>query len=296
MKLLVLLLGAGCGSVVAPTQTPAPDAGADGAITTARCDPHKPFDAPTLVAGVNSADDEVGFALTRDELTGFVDHFVQSTSVPSSWSLLDTQRPSLGAPFAPPSSTSVRELDAEPGDELPGWPSSDGLVLYFARQPVGDTPRLFAATRNVATAPFADVAITLDGTTAPGYAPTLSADGTTLYWIDAADARMRAATRNGPPDVFVGQRIVSNMPLGNPVLSADELTLYYTDGAQTDIFEATRATKNAAFDVGVPVANINSTANDAPMFLSFDGCVLYLASNRSGGVGGMDIWQAARSR
>lgn len=293
MKLLWLLVSAGCGSVVAPTHA-APDAGTDTPVATGRCDLNQPFGTPTLVPGVNGADDEVGFALTSNELIAVVDRFADTTA--ASWSLLVAQRASLAAPFDPPSLQATRDLDAESGEELPGSPSGDGLALYFARQVPGATPLLFAATRNVTTTTFADVAVTLDGTTAPGYAPSLSADGTTLYWLDAADSRLRAATRNGPPDVFVGQRIVSTGRLGNPVLSADELTLYYTDGAQTDIFVATRTTKNAMFGVGVPVANVNSTDNDAPMYLSDDGCVLYLASNRPSGIGGMDIWQAQRPR
>jgi WD40 repeat protein len=295
MKLVFCLLAAGCGSVVAPShQGPSPDAGTDTPTSTARCDLGKPFGTPALVPGVNSTEDEVGFALTSNELIAVVDRFTDTTA--ASWSLLATERASLTAPFDAPSLRDTRDLDAEPGEELPGAPSSDGLALYFARQPAGDTPRLFAATRNVTTTTFADVAITLDGTTAPGYAPSISADGTTLYWVDAADATLHAATRADSPDVFVGQRIVSTVRLGNPVLSADELTLYYTDGAQSDIFVATRTTKNAAFGIGVPVANVNSTANDAPMYLSDDGCVLYLASNRPGGIGGMDIWQAQRPR
>ena len=35
---------------------------------------------------------------------------------------------------------------------------------------------------------------------------------------------------------------------------------------------------------------------DAPMSISADGCVLYLSSDRAGGAGGFDIWQAQRSR
>jgi hypothetical protein len=38
----------------------------------------------------------------------------------------------------------------------------------------------------------------------------------------------------------------------------------------------------------------NSAADDWPVFLTADGCLLYLASSRPGGLGGMDIWVAQR--
>jgi hypothetical protein len=57
---------------------------------------------------------------------------------------------------------------------------------------------------------------------------------------------------------------------------------------------STRTTKNDLFGLGIPVANVNSTANDAPAALTQDGCVRYISSNRPDSLGGYDIWEARR--
>jgi len=139
--------------------------------------------------------------------------------------------------------------------------------------------------------------VTVDGSgLVNALSPAISADGQTLYWLDFNDfGKVFAATRSSGSTGFVNKRAASTIAIGrSPVLSADELTLFYADGNGTDVLESTRANKTEMFGTGVPVDNVNSTANDIPVALSYDGCVLYLSSNRPRGLGGYDIWEARR--
>jgi hypothetical protein len=308
---LVLLVHLnGCGSVVAndpaldaavnmPTDAGADGAlGADGAVGTdggvaiARCDAQKPFAAPKLVANVNSVDDEIAFTLTRDELTGFVDHYVTG---PGS-SLRTTERRTQTVPFATPTVSMTSRVNEGNGDEFWPFPTADGLTLYFARSVAGSPIRVLATIRSDQTAAFAgDLAVTIDGMDLNGDQPVLSYDGETLYWVDFLTSELQRATRTNRT-TFVDQLDISDMPVANPVLSADELTLYYSNGADTDVLISRRATRTASFGDGVPVAVLNTTAKDAPVFLTPDDCVLYLKSDRPGGIAGLDIWAATRPR
>lgn len=296
MKHSFLLIGlglAGCGVVTDEHHMQAPNTGGatQGPTSIARCDASKPFNTPTLLAGVNTADDELGFALTPDELTAFVDRQVQG-SVPTS-TLLTAQRSARMAAFAMASNDPIATVAAEDGDELAAT-AADGYLFYFGRYLPSGVTYLFAGIRDNLDDAFYDVAVTVDDTTVGGASPTLSGDASTLYWVDSTDSQLRSATRNGFQEQFTGAQVASTMQLDSPVVSADGLTLYYS--AQGEIMVSTRTSATDVFGPGVPVPNVNSPVLDAPMSISADGCVLYLSSDRAGGVGGFDIWQAQRAR
>lgn len=80
----------------------------------------------------------------------------------------------------------------------------------------------------------------------------------------------------------------------NYAVSSDELTLYYSDVQANDILRATRISKEVPFQAGIPLANVNSTAQDMPVAVSDDDCVLYVRTSRPGGSGVTDIWAARR--
>ncbi|MEO7731061.1 MAG: hypothetical protein ABIY55_08830 [Kofleriaceae bacterium] len=129
----------------------------------------------------------------------------------------------------------------------------------------------------------------------PGSSPILSTDGETLYWIDPTSG-LHSASRQPDADAFATQLDISMDEVARGVLSLDELTLYYANSAVPDLLVATRADKTAVFGVGTALPGLDTVAGDAPVFLTPDGCVLYLKSNRPGGLGGDDLWQAARPR
>lgn len=269
------------------------DAGGDGG-PPAFCDPQKPFGAPTLVPGVNSSQDEGGFSTTRDDLTGFVS--VSTATGPSDSRITITQREARTSDFAAPQPGAAAVIDAVAGMEGRPSPVGDGLVLYFERLIAGQTSHLVASRADSQSAYGGDTQLMLD------FAPLehalsakISSDGQTLYWFDdGPDFKVHAARRSVNAASFMNQHTVSTMRVGEIAISADELTLYYAGGTGNDIYVTTRANTSTAFEPGIPVDGINSPQFDTPSFISHDGCTLYFVSNRSGGLGGFDIWQARK--
>lgn len=295
---------AACGSVA--DQPSLPDAGSqapadgnvppppDGGKPAARCDRTRPFGAPTPVAGVNTADDEVSFALTRDERTGFLTRVVQGTA-PSA-TILTTRRAGLGDPFGTPSADATSLLNDVAGDESRPFPSKDGLTLYFNRSISAGDPQLITAARASASEPFrSETAVRLDQSALYGGSPVLSSDGETLYWVDSSSTLHSARRVSGASD-FLIQVDLSMEEVVSPVISSDEFTVYYTDTGANDIRVATRESTTEAFGAGTVLPGVSAAVGDAPVFLTFDDCVLYFKSNRPGGLGGDDLWQAQRPR
>ncbi|MBC7976062.1 MAG: PD40 domain-containing protein [Myxococcales bacterium] len=270
--------------------------GTDAPVSQARCDPAKPFNAPVLLANVNSSNEDLYLALTRDEKTALIGRVVQPPT-PSA-TILGARRASVSDSFGVPDATVTAMINGAAGEEYSPSLVADGLIVYFHRQAPGSGAiGIFAATRANDTAVFsAGTSVFVDGTALTNaLSPTISADGQTLYWLDFSDfGKVYAATRNGEPTSFITKRSPATVALGAaPVLSADELTMYYATGSSADVLVSTRTTKTASFGTGVPVANVNSAASDVPVALSNDGCVLYLSSAR-GGLGGPDLWAATR--
>jgi hypothetical protein len=265
--------------------------GADVDATPARCNPSSDFGTPALVAGVNSTFDEYGMSLTRDELIAFVGRYP-----PGDAALRMTSRASITDDFGPVVEDLLVAINNVSGSEYSAAPTADGLILYFHRQNAMGIG-IEVSTRASTTSAFAaSSGVTVDG---PGLddalTPFISSDGQTLYWLDFSVFRLHAATRGGTPAIFNNARDASTIDnVYNPVLSADELTLYSSNGMGDDVLVATRADRNTPFGAGTPVNNINSPADDWPVYVTADHCVMYLASNRAGGLGGTDIWVAQR--
>ncbi len=169
--------------------------------------------------------------------------------------------------------------------------TQDGLHLYFLRD--GGTFRGSHLQRPDLSSPFeTSVELTMDGAALQtANELRISRDGQTLYWTDFSDLTLRAASASSP-DSFSGQRVVSTMQVRNPTLSADELTLFYASG--DDVFVSRRSSPNESFVVGDKVSEVDTTGIEAPLFVTSDECVLYLASDRPGGTLGVDIWEARR--
>ena len=87
---------------------------------------------------------------------------------------------------------------------------------------------------------------------------------------------------------------------GEPSISADGLSLYFASNrpggsGDSDLWVAIRPTTED--DWGQPLnlgPTVNSVAKDENPCISADGLELYFASNRTGGLGGHDIWVARR--
>jgi len=84
---------------------------------------------------------------------------------------------------------------------------------------------------------------------------------------------------------------------GQARLSPDELTVYFERvvvDAGYDLFTATRASSAVGFGSASPMAELNTPFDEGDITVSPDGLRSYFASDRAGGLGGWDIWQASR--
>lgn len=126
----------------------------------------------------------------------------------------------------------------------------------------------------------------------------------------AGDAAPDAAV-DAPPDAPKGPCNLA-APFGAPValaalnttaveqhprLSPDELTVTFQRQvplAGFDLFSATRGDASAAFNPPAPIAELDTPDNETDLTLSPDGLRAYFASDRAGGLGSWDLWQASR--
>ena len=126
--------------------------------------------------------------------------------------------------------------------------------------------------------------------------PELSGDELSLYFFSqrfggAGDRDFYVATRTSTTDEFnIGSPLTSiNSPRRDdwPWVSPDELTIYFSSqraSVNDDLWRATRTVEGNAFGTPVAVTELNSSGNDAGIFLTPDGLVALFASDRLGRV------------
>lgn len=258
------------------------------------CDPTKPFGTPVAITELNTAEEDILSDVSRDGLTVYLASNHAVTGV----HLFFASRPSTTAPFG------ARQL-LFPNGSFDDWGvsiTSDGLTAVVSSDRNGANSDLYVASRTTTLAAFGALAV-VAGTNSKGNeeGPRWSADAKTLYFD---------STRSGNRDIYrapvVGATFGAPVAVAElnsgaldavPVVSADELTIYFlskrapsTDG---DIFVATRSTTAAPFANIQKVANVNSTALDAPGQISADGCTLHMSSSRGGK---SDIYVAQRPK
>ncbi len=203
-------------------------------------------------------------------------------------------------------------------------PARDAFADFLAREDISEEMRV-QAEKNLKNCDFAMQAIEnpvpfelvrLDSninTNADEYWPTLTADERTLIFTrqTLADPEGEKVPGNYREDFFLslrdngdwsearlmGEPLASEQNEGAPSITADGRKIYFTacnrdDGyGSCDIYVAERSGESWSKpkNIGSPV---NSHAWEAQPSVSADGRTLYFASNRSGGIGKMDIWKA----
>jgi hypothetical protein len=138
------------------------------------------------------------------------------------------------------------------------------------------------------------------------WSPALSPEGGTLFFaigVVGVDEQIASATRSGRGAAF-GPAALAGLNSagedGTPLLSADGLHLYFYSTRQggagnRDVWQAARADQAAAFDAATLVAGVNGPDLDHLPWVSRDELTLLWVTNRSGGVGQLDIWIARRN-
>lgn len=184
--------------------------------------------------------------------------------------------------------------------------SDDALTLLFVS---GNPYDVFAATRpSTASHDFANVvalaSVNASGTDAT---PFLADGGLTL--LLASDR----PTNDGFNDLMIATRASTSDPFGTPTrianvnsngielapqLSTDGLRLYFSSdrsNANRDIYVATRASRSDTFATPTRVTGLNTTSQEFGPSLRGDELEVFIASDRGGGRGSMDIWRAVRA-
>ncbi|MHC4517188.1 MAG: LamG-like jellyroll fold domain-containing protein [Planctomycetota bacterium] len=221
-----------------------------------------------------------------------------------------TTRSALDEPWGEPVNLGppVNTSDREGGPRL----SADDLSLLFhSNRPGGSGGTdLHIATRpskNDAWGVPANLGPTVNSS-ANDAGASISADGVELYFHSSRSGGL------GGADLYVATRLTIHddwgepMNLGSPVntsdydyspnISSDRLTLFFYSTrpggyGSTDIWMARRITIDAVWGEPVnlgPIIN-SSSRDNAPAF-SADGSMLYFYSDRAGGFGDFDLWQA----
>jgi len=187
--------------------------------------------------------------------------------------------------------------------------STDGLTLFFDSFRPGGTggQDLWVMTRETTDDKWGEP-VNLGpnvNSSAHEWAPTISADGLSLYfgvgwnlWITTRETRDDAW---GTP-VNLGPIVNSSDDDVAPSISSDGLSLFFIDYPNTrpggyggpDLWVTRRATTNDPWSTPMNLGStVNSASRDDAPEISTDGFTLYFLSNRPGGSGDMDLWQAS---
>lgn len=190
--------------------------------------------------------------------------------------------------------------------------SADGLSLYFLSDRPGGAggDDIWVTTRATEAEPWGNpvnLGPTVNSPVDDGCA-SISANGLELFFAS------NRAGGYGARDIWVTTRPTEAEPWGEPVnlgptinssyddadteISADGLVLlfnsYRPDGfGSYDVWMTRRTTTNDAWEEPVNLGPmVNSSTREATPGLSQDGSTLYFSSERPGGFGNLDIWQA----
>lgn len=267
-----------------PPAAPAAGGGGSGGATAGTCDTSLPFASQDLVVG--APDDDSGYGVPRlsgDELRAYYSS--------ASGLLYRAERQSTGGAFATGSQLLSFASAWQPSL------STDELKMVFSRG--DDHEQLFVATRSSISSPFGTpVALgsSVNNSSRAQIDPYLRADGKELFFH-----RYNPGNSNDRGDIFsatidgatasTAQAVAAiNSPADDryPVVTADGLTIFWgsdrTDlGGKglTDIYTAKRSSPTAAFTDVKNVAELASTADERPAWVSPDGCRLYFQKGNS---------------
>ena len=281
-----------------------------------RCDPSLPFDfnAAVPLTELNTGYSQGGLSLTPDELTavfvrwgGLDGGDSQGMAV---YELFITTRPSISAPFAPPTMVPLQLPPLTlPNQALSFYEPSitaDALAV-FAPCVIDWTAAMCVVARETTAETFG-VVLTMQGPCAcSGVTTALDCDCNAFVTNDGLRAYAQPYYYPYPSStgVFLAQHDTHNSSFAygqvvlafpadlivtNPVITSDELTLFVHTQTQysTNIATATRTTTSEPFGALTNIETIDlDTAEDMPTWASPDGCRLYFER---------DVWQGGPER
>ncbi len=295
---LVVLGLCACGEVTDPNKLPDAPLQQDGSNGDAdidappvdapppRCDPSKPFGAPTPVTQLNSNAQDLAPWLTADELTVYF----ASTRAGGvgGFDIYTATRASRSDVWGAPALVAgVNTINNEMRPTLTG----DGLTMYAEQETNGGPTRQIAvATRSSTSASFSalsQVAALNDADI--DASPYVLPDHSALYMTSrrggANNIQVYRATRTnsvfGTPALVAGTMLDVFDDHISVALTPDELTLYFASSRTgglggIDVWVATRTSLALGFGTPAAVTAVNGANNDTPFWISADNCVMYM--------------------
>lgn len=270
------------GSDATPTDAQTEDAGPPPA-----CDLSQPFSLPTLVTELDTGNEQA-IDITSDLLTAYFASSGRDGGLGED-DIWTASRTDASAPFG--NITNVKELNSTVNDGCPRV-SPDGLSMVFNSDRDGGLGNfdLWVARRASQAVAFgAPVNLKALNTVPSESGPFFTADQTQLWYTTRGPANLPApalfvsaisGTTFGAPAQALGIHVDGYQDSAG-VLTADQLTLYFASArppvaGTTDIWVTHRPSTSQAFSSPTKVTELSSPASDAPLWLSPDGCQMYL--------------------
>ena len=284
-----------------PSEAAPSEAASDVGVVeaSAPCQLSQPFGAGVSVSTLDTTFDDDALRLAANGLSGL---FQSNRGALDNIDIYATSRATLADAFG--NVALVASLSSAMQDTDPTL-SNDGLTVFFASNRVTGSNGgwdIFTATRASVTAAFSTPSTVKNVSTSDDETQPYLVNDTDLYFsgrlkgaatYDIYHSTLVSSTWTSP--IQVPGVSVNSADDDEPVVTPDGLTMYFAsarNSAQMDIFVAKRATTSQAFGTPVPVAELNTTFDDRPSWISADGCRLVFFSNRTGGSGGFDLYVA----
>jgi hypothetical protein len=182
--------------------------------------------------------------------------------------------------------------------------SPDELSAYFFSARSGNL-LLYTASRVSVISRFENVTVLANVNAGNQYNPTIAADGLTLFFASfraggAGDNDIFQATRGSTTADFTNPRLAANVNTAasevQPYVTHDGTTMYFTRRVafRSTVFRAIGSV-SGGFTSPSAVTEIAGPTNDVDPVQSADGLTLFWGSDRPGGQGDLDVWQAQRT-
>lgn len=258
-----------------------------------------PFDPPTAVAALNSADADDDPTLTGDLLEIYFDsNRAGGMGMGDIWY---ATRPTASDPWGTPQP--VVGINTANGETTPEV-AKDGLTLWWSTNDSGNF-ELRVAVRSQRQDPWsAPVTVAELNSVEDDFAPSVTSDLLHVVFGSmrpgAGDHDLWSAARPSAgspwdPPVLLSELVTASVE-ADPWLSSTRLELWFaTDRAggagAWDIWCATRVAVDQPWGTPTPVSELNSAATDSDVWLSPDGKTAYFSSDRDGDT---DLFVATR--
>ena len=227
--------------------------------------------------------------------------YFASTRDNNQWDTFQALRSGFGAKFGGVSKLAIANSSAsDVGYSL----SDDRLTAFISSNRGGGGVDLYRATREKPGDALSGFSVVTGASTSgDDYDARLSSDGARLYysifnWPGRSSQDIALATASGggfsAPQPLAG--VNSDAADASPSLTRDERLIVFASDRSggaggNDLWYATRSVAGGTFNAPAPMPVVNGADEEREPFISGDGCELFFASDRGGGLGHTDLYR-----